>query len=145
MWFILLYKNTPININQNKDIKPQAWKLYMDKRIYQLVLFPLDWRIENNISLGSVKEPSSRVGCSFKLCVNLYKNATVQIPSFYRGSNQHKLRFKGKAIFWSTQKFVSSRTRIEKSGCLVARWEYIPSWLVFSKWLTKTKLLIFTL
>lgn len=62
MWFI--FKILSININENKNRKPQAWKLYIDKRIYQFVLFPLVWIMETNISLASAKSQVTVLGVS---------------------------------------------------------------------------------
>lgn len=62
MWFI--FKILSININENKNRKPQAWKLYIDKRIYQFVLFPLVWIMETNICLASAKSQVTVLGVS---------------------------------------------------------------------------------
>lgn len=61
MWFILFFKILSININENKNKKPQAWKLYIDERIYQFV-FPLVWIMETNVCLASAKSRVTVLG-----------------------------------------------------------------------------------
>lgn len=145
MWFILLFKNPFININQNKDITPQTWKLFIDRRIYQFVSFPLDWRIENSICWVSVKNQVSILTVLLNFVWILTGLLRFQYLHFSDGQNNSNLGLKDKAIFQKTQTFIFSRTRIENIGCLVARWDIFPSCLAFSKCLIERKQSMFTL
>lgn len=90
MWFI--FKILSININENKNRKPPAWKLYVDKRIYHFVLFPFVWIMETNICLASAKSQVTASGVFLNsVLIYIYRKIEIHIASFADGQINFKV------------------------------------------------------